>query len=57
MHVNQILSNIDLVFLDELNKLSWETEVLRRSFCVSGAHVWRIIENKTSKDVLKNTLL
>ncbi len=42
---------------EDLDKLSWETGVMERSYYVTGAHMCRVIEKKAGKEVFKRTLL
>ena len=56
-NVNEILSKIGSMPEDELDKLSWDTGVIGRSYYVTGAHMCRVIEEKAGKDAFKQTLL
>ncbi len=56
-NVNEILSKIGSLPEDELDKLSWDTGVIGRSYYVTGAHMCQVIEEKAGKDVFKQTLL
>ena len=56
-NVNEILSKIGSLPEDELDKLSWDTGVIGRSYYVIGAHMCQVIEEKAGKDVFKQTLL
>ena len=56
-NVNEILSKIGTISGDELDKLSWDTGVMERSYYVTGAHMCRVIEENAGKDVFKKTLL
>ena len=56
-NVNEIMSKIGSLPEDELDKLSWDTGVIGRSYYVTGAHMCQVIEEKAGKDVFKQTLL
>ena len=54
---NEILGKVGKISEDELKKLSWDVGVIGRSYYVAGAHMCRVIEEKSGKEVLKQTLL
>ena len=56
-NVNEILSKIGILSREDLDKLSWDTGVMERSYYVTGAHMCRVIEEKAGKEVFKRTLL
>jgi len=53
-NVNEILSKIGSLPEDELDKLSWDTGVIGRSYYVTGAHMCQVIEEKAGKDVFRS---
>ena len=55
--VRKLLSLVDKIFEDELQKQCWDQGVLGRSFYVTGAHMCRVIDGKLGKAGLKKTLL
>lgn len=42
---------------EELDKRSWDMGVMERSYYVTGAHMCRVIEETSGKDVFKQTLV
>ncbi len=40
-----------------MDKLSWDTGAMERSYYVTGTHMCRVIEEKAGKEVFKRTLL
>ncbi len=55
--VNEVLSRIDSLSKDELQKLAWDKCVRGRGYYVVGANMCRVIEKKKGKRGLIDTLI
>ena len=55
--VKNVLSKVGKISEDKLKKLIWDVGVVGRSFYVTGAHMSRVIMEKTGKENYKQTLL